>query len=78
MACNCKKVAEIEEKYGTEEDEGLFWKAYHFLWRVLFSVIIVVLGVLITPIIMFIVMFNLIFRRKNVLVLPKQLSKYLE
>ena len=77
MSCNCKRAREIEEEYGEEQKENFFWRTYRFLWRIIFSLIFVILGIIITPIIILMVLYNIVFGRENILVLPKQLRKYL-
>ena len=78
MSCNCKRAREIEEKYGEEQEENLFWKGYRFLWRIIFALILIVLAIIVTPIIIFMVLYNIVVGRENILMLPKQLRKYLE
>ena len=78
MSCNCKRAREIEEKYGEEQEESLFWKGYRFLWKIIFNLIFIVLAIIITPIIILMVLYNIVFGRENVLILPKQMRKYLE
>ena len=78
MSCNCKRAREIEEKYGEEQEESLFWKGYRFLWKIIFNLIFIVLAIIITPIIILMVLYNIVVGRENILMLPKQLRKYLE
>ena len=78
MSCNCKRAREIEEKYGEEQEESLFWKGYRFLWKIIFNLILIVLAIIVTPIIIFMVLYNIVVGRENILMLPKQLRKYLE
>ena len=78
MACNCKKKAEIEEKYGVEEEETLLGKIYRQIWKLIIVVIVVLLAVVISPIMMILVVYNIFFGKGKPITLPKKLRKYLK
>lgn len=77
MACNCKKGAELEDKYGVKAEESLLQKSYRALWKLFILVIGIVLGIVVVPIVIFVLIYNQIFRGGKGITMPKMLSKYL-
>lgn len=77
MACNCKKAAELEEKYGTEIEESILKKAYRGLWKLFVLSLGVVIGIVAVPVVIFILMFNQIFMGGKGIKFPEKLSKYI-
>lgn len=78
MACNCKRKAEIEDKYGVKEDEAILHKGFRYLMKFVMSLIVIGLAVVITPLMILYVIFVILFKKDKVMILPKWLGKYLK
>jgi hypothetical protein len=78
MACNCKRKAEIEKKYGVKVKETIFRKGYRYFMKVVMTAIVIVLSLAITPIMALYVIFAVLFKKDKAIVLPKILGKYLK
>ena len=78
MACNCKRKAEIEDKYGVKENETVLHKGFRYLMKFVMSLIVIGLAVVITPLMILYVIFVILFKKDKVMILPKWLGKYLK
>ena len=77
MACNCKKGAELEDKYGVKAEESLLQKSYRGLWKLFILVISLAMAIVVVPVVIFVLIYNQIFRGGKGITMPKMLSKYL-
>lgn len=78
MSCNCKRKREIEEKYGTNEDNGFWEKIWIFIIRIPFFIILTILSLAIIPIFVLYIIYKVSFTNGGEVVLPKFLGKYLK
>lgn len=78
MACNCKKINEVQDEYGTPEEETMLGTLYRNLLKVFLFIIGLVIGVVITPVIIVVVVYQLAFVKKEDrgIALPKMLLNH--
>lgn len=78
MSCNCKKVRELESRYGENENEGVLMKMHRYAWRIIMFIVMLLLAVIVVPVMIFLVIYNLAFKNKMNIVLPNFLGKFLK
>jgi hypothetical protein len=78
MACNCKKKIELENKYGTDENEDLFTKTYRYTFKAMIFALVVLIAIVVTPAVILVAIYKVIFKNNESIILPKFLSKYLK
>lgn len=77
MSCNCKRKIELEEKYGTEEEETIIEKITRILFKIgLFLILFMSLAVIV-PIFLIKIFYMIIFTNNRTVWIPNFLKKHL-
>ena len=75
MSCNCKRKIELEEKYGTEEEETIIEKITRILFKIgLFLLLLTSLAVIV-PIFLIKIFYMIIFTNNRTVWIPNFLKK---
>ena len=75
MSCNCKRKIELEEKYGTEEEETIIEKITRILFKIgLFLILLMSLAVIV-PIFLIKIFYMIIFTNNRTVWIPNFLKK---
>lgn len=75
MGCNCKRVKEFEDKYGTPTDENVLEKIGRFLAKCGLFVLIVAISIIITPFVMVYAVFKMFTDNNFNIKIPKNILK---
>jgi len=70
MGCNCKRVNEITEEYGTKMKETIFQKIWRYTFRVLLYLMTMLFAIVLTPVVIVVVIYKSFFSKNKTLVLP--------
>lgn len=77
MACNCKNKIAIEDKFGTEEECGVFGKLSVYVRRLLIALLILIVGMVAAPFIVLFISINTLLGNKGAFILPKFMTNKL-
>lgn len=75
MSCNCKRKIELEEKYGTEEEETIIEKITRILFKIGLFLILFMSLVVIVPIFLIKIFYMIIFTNNRTVWIPNFLKK---
>ena len=75
MSCNCKRKIELEEKYGTEEEETIIEKITRILFKIGLFLILFMSLVVIVPIFLIKIFYMIIFTNNSTVWIPDFLKK---
>lgn len=75
MSCNCKRKIELEEKYGTEEEETIIEKITRILFKIGLFLILFMSLVVIVPIFLIKIFYMIIFTNNRTVWIPDFLKK---
>lgn len=75
MSCNCKRKIELEEKYGTEEEETIIEKITRILFKIGLFLILLMSLVVIVPIFLIKIFYMIIFTNNRTVWIPNFLKK---
>lgn len=75
MSCNCKRKIELEEKYGTEEEETIIEKITRILFKIGLFIILFMSLVIIVPIFLIKIFYMIIFTNNRTVWIPDFLKK---
>ena len=75
MSCNCKRKIELEEKYGTEEEETIIEKITRILFKIGLFLILFMSLTVIVPIFLIKIFYMIIFTNNRTVWIPNFLKK---
>lgn len=75
MSCNCKRKIELEEKYGTEEEETIIEKITRILFKIGLFLILLMSLTVIVPIFLIKIFYMIIFTNNRTVWIPDFLKK---
>lgn len=75
MSCNCKRKIELEEKYGTEEEETIIEKITRILFKIGLFLILLMSLTVIVPIFLIKIFYMIIFTNNRTVWIPNFLKK---
>ena len=78
MSCNCKRKIELEEKYGTEEEETIIEKITRILFKIGLFLILFMSLAFIVPIFLIKIFYMIIFTNNRTVWIPDFLKKHLK
>lgn len=73
MGCNCKRIAEFQEKYGEKDNLNGFVKFKNTVKRIIIALLTIPIMILTVPIIIIILSFQLLFGKAMGVKLPVKL-----
>lgn len=77
MACNCKKKAAIESKYGEPIEQTWLDRLYTVGLKTVGFIIILLVAMVLVPIVLVVAIYKMFFSKNKAIVLPEFLGKYL-
>ena len=75
MSCNCKRKIELEEKYGTEEEETIIEKITRILFKIGLFLILFMSLTVIVPIFLIKIFYMIIFTNNRTVWIPNFFKK---
>ena len=77
MACNCKKVNDLQDKYGVPSEESAFGKSQRYIYKIMIFALAILMMIVVTPVIVVTAIYKMVFKNNETIVLPEFLSKYM-
>lgn len=75
MGCNCKKLKEFEDTYGTEVKENIFQRTQRAIGKIALFFLILALFVIISPIMFVVIAYKMSLGKNTMITLPSFLTQ---